>query len=141
VLVLSRVFAFDWAPHNAITYLLRRALVVAQDEHPSVRLVVTYVNPNLGFSAASYRAGNWTLFAREHGTRYAYLDGEYVTDRRLAATFGTSDPDQMRNRLGHRFAVSRMPLAPLDLYALPRDRRLRGALQGRSPVDVPRPTT
>jgi len=61
-------------------------------------------------------------------------------DRRLAATFGTSDPDRMRNRLGHRFAVSRMPLAPLDLYVLPLDRRLRGALHGRPPVDVPRPT-
>ncbi|MFP5363455.1 MAG: hypothetical protein ACLGI5_12085 [Thermoleophilia bacterium] len=140
VLMLSRVFAFDWAPHNTITYLLRRALNVARDQYPSARLVLTYVNPNLGFSAASYRAGNWTSFAREHGTRYAYVDGEYVTDRYLAAAFGTSDPTRLADRLGDRFAVSRMSLAPLDLYALALDRRLRSALEARPPLDVARPT-
>jgi hypothetical protein len=139
VLMLSRVFAFEWAPRNTITYLVRRGLAVARDQYRSARLVLTYVNPNLGFSAASYRAGNWTLFAREHGTYYAYLDDEYVTDRFLAARFGTSDPGCLRERLGHRFAVSRMPLAPLDVYALALDRRVRGALERRSPVVVPRP--
>lgn len=140
VLMLSRAFAFDWAPQNTITYLVRRALAIARDESPATRLVLTYVNPNLGFSAASYRAGNWTRFAREHGTRYAYVDGEYVTDRCLASTFGTSDPTRIYDRLGQRFAVSRMPLAPLDLYALALDRRLRGVLANQPPVDVPRPT-
>jgi len=140
VLMLSRVFAFDWAPQNTITFVVRRALVVARDQFPAARMVLTYVNPNLGFSAASYRAGNWTAFAREHGTRYSYVDGEYVTDRWLAATFGTSDPTRICDRLGQRFAVSRMPLAPLDVYALALDRRLRRALDGRPPVDVPRPT-
>lgn len=140
VLMLSRVFAFDWAPKNTITYLLRRALAIARDPFPEARMVLTYVNPNLGFSAASYRAGNWTAFAREHGTRYAYVDGEYVTDRWLATTFGTSDPTGLRSELGERFAISRMPLAPLDLYALALDRRLRSTLEQQPPFDVPRPT-
>ncbi len=137
--MLSRVFAFDWAPPNAITFLVRRATVVARERHPTARMILTYVNPNLGFSGASYRAGNWSLIAREHGTRYAYLDGEYVTDRHLAVTFGTSEPTHLLDRIGDRFAVSRMPLAPLNVYALALERRLRPLLERRTPADVQRP--
>ena len=138
-LVLSRVFAFDWVPRNTITYLLRRALPTVRDRYPSARLLLSYVNSNLGFSGASYRAGNWRLLAREHGTRYAYVDGDYVTDRRLAARFGTSDPVGLRHRLGARFASTSMALAPLDVYALGLDRPLRRSLAGWVPLDVPRP--
>jgi hypothetical protein len=45
------------------------------------RLLLTYRNPNVGFTGASYRAGNWILWARERGTRYSYLDRQYITDR------------------------------------------------------------
>lgn len=137
-LVLSRVFAFNWLPRNGITYLMRRALAIVRERHPAARFVFTYVNPNLGFSAASYRAANWRLIAQEYGTRYAYLDGDYVTDRHLLAVFGTTDAARLRDRLGERFVVSHMPLAPLDLYGLALDRRLDRSMGERPPVAVQR---
>ena len=47
---------------------------------------------------------------------YRYLDGRYTTDRQLASEFGKHDDVTYRRLLGHRFAVSVMPLAPLLVF-------------------------
>jgi hypothetical protein len=107
-LVVSRVFAFDWAPQNTISHLLGRLERLLRAERPDIRFLVTYLNPNLGFDGASYRAANWFLFAHETGTRYAYLDGDYLTDRAV---------DRLPEADRRRVAYSAMPLAPLRIYA------------------------
>lgn len=114
VAVVSRVFAFDWAPRNVISYLLARA------EHSpavdrEVRLLLTYLNPNLGFTGASYRAANWRKVGLEAGTRYAYLNGNYITDRRLP-TLSSADRAEIE--------YSTMLLEPLQIYGRSLDRRL-----------------
>jgi hypothetical protein len=125
VMVVSRVYCFDWSPRNTISYLLSRAIKWIRRRAPSIKMVLTYVNPNLGFTGASYKAANWVVFGRELGTRYAYLDNQYVTDRNLASSFGTSDPRFLRKYLGTRFEVSTIGLNPLLLYAYFSDKGLR----------------
>lgn len=83
-MVLSRVFAFPACPKNAVSYLLRRLRCWLKDHKPEVELLLTYVNPNMGFTGACYLADNWTLLAYEGDTRYAYWDQNYITDRKLA---------------------------------------------------------
>jgi hypothetical protein len=106
VRVVSRVFAFDWAPRNTISFLLARV-----KEFVKARLLLTYVDPNLGFSGASYRAANWFYLGKETGTRYAYVAGRYVTERELLA----------RRDEALEVEYSRMPLLPLKLFAFTRD--------------------
>lgn len=139
IAVLSRVFAFDWAPHNTLSFLLARASRTLRRRAGAPRLLLTYLNPNLGFTGASYRAANWVLWGREVGTRYAYLDGRYTTDRELQRCFGSADPTTLTARLGSRFASSRMALQPLDLYVYPLDPSLRGRLGVGAPIELPRP--
>jgi hypothetical protein len=115
VAVISRVFAFDWAPRNVVSYLFARVEKAGVVRGSNVRLLMTYLNPNLGFSGASYRAANWVPLGREVGTRYAYLDARYVTDRQAARLSAT---DQARVQ------YSRMPLGPLILLCRLLDRRL-----------------
>lgn len=114
--VISRVFAFDWAPKNVVSFLLARVERYCSRE--KARLLVTYLNPNLGFSGASYRASNWVSLGMESGTRYAYVAGLYVTDREV----GRLAPDQRA-----RVEYSRMRLEPLTLLCRPLDRALRRA--------------
>ena len=140
VLVVSRVFAFGWAPPNALSFLLARLVRSLRARQTTPRLLLTYLNPNVGFTGASYRAANWRLWAHESGTQYAYVDGDYITDRELAARFGTGDPQSLARALGDRIAFSRMPLKPLQLYAYPIDVRLRPGLHAAEPVDLPHPS-
>ncbi|HYI23160.1 MAG TPA: hypothetical protein VEX62_11035 [Candidatus Limnocylindrales bacterium] len=117
VLVVSRVFAFDWSPPNTISHLLGLLAKVTRQIRPRVRLLITYLNPNLGFTGASYRASNWHLIGEENGTRYAYVDGVYATDRQLIRRWQTADPTRLAEILGPRFSVSAAVLLPLQLYA------------------------
>jgi hypothetical protein len=113
--VVSRVFAFDWAPRNVISYMLARAAQASRAVlHDDVRLLVTYLNPNMGFSGASYRAANWLPLGIETGTRYAYLNGCYITDRQLLRL-----PPDDRPRVEY----SQMRLRPLILLCRFLERR------------------
>jgi hypothetical protein len=121
--VVSRVFAFDWAPRNTISHLLSNVERRLREAHGEIRLLLTYLNPNLGFDGASYRAANWSLFGYEAGTRYGYLGNDYITDREIARL-----PVADRRRV----VYSLMPLAPLMLFGrlLRRhDRRRRFAVR------------
>lgn len=113
--VISRVFAFDGAPRNTISYLLAK---IREEERALTSHLVTYVNPNMAFTGASYKASGWTLLGTEAGTKYRYLDHRYITDRRLKSRFGTCDDAVLAQTLGHRFSTSTMPLQPLLIFHL-----------------------
>jgi len=83
VLVLSRVFAFDWAPRNSISYLLGRVNNWIKGNMPEVTTLLTFLNPNLGFSGSSFKAANWNPFL-EIEPVCEYLDGDYVSYRTMA---------------------------------------------------------
>jgi hypothetical protein len=112
--VVSRVFAFEGAPKNSISYMLSRA--AREERRLGVTDFVTYVNPNMGFTGSSYRASDWRLLGTEPGTKYRYVDGRYATDRELAARIGRYDDGGYERILGPRFAVSVMPLEPLLVF-------------------------
>ncbi|TMD14717.1 MAG: hypothetical protein E6J00_04845 [Chloroflexi bacterium] len=119
--VISRIFVFDWAPRNLVSYLLARA-EKSEAIGSDVRLLLTYVNPNMGFTGASYRAANWRRIGFETGTRYAYLRGGYVTDRRLASLPASEQ---------RAVEYSRMPLRPLAVFGRFLDEELSRAASQR----------
>jgi hypothetical protein len=112
--VVSRVFAFEGAPKNTISYMLSRT--AREERHFGATDFVTYVNPNMGFTGTSYRASNWEFLGTEPGTKYRYLDGRYITERELEARFGRLNDGEYGSRLGARFAVSSMALEPLLVF-------------------------
>jgi hypothetical protein len=114
--VVARMFSFTGAPRNTLSRLLA---FVAREEAVTfgARQLVTYVNPQLGFTGSTYRASGWSLLGYEPGTHYLYLDGNYITDRELVRRFGSSDYLALRQRLGDRIDASRIELEPLLVFA------------------------
>lgn len=114
--VLSRGFAFEWAPANHMSYLMAKVWKWFAEHQPQIRMFTTYVNPNLGFTGAAYKASNWVYWGREEDTKYAYLDGRYITERQICQTFGTIDRRAIYKKVGQRFTESQIELAPLSLF-------------------------
>lgn len=124
VKVISRVFVFDPAPKNAVSFLIGRVTRWLRHHDRSTRLVLTYVNPAMGFSGSSYKAANFSLYGYEFGTRYCYVDRLYITDRELTARYGTSDPTELSAILGARFELV-TGLPPLHIYCRAVDPRVK----------------
>jgi hypothetical protein len=80
VLQITRVYAFDWAPRNTISFLFGRVLRWIKQNLPEISTLLSYVNPNLGFSGSSYFASNWSRYL-ERAPIYSYLDGNYMPYR------------------------------------------------------------
>jgi hypothetical protein len=78
--LLSRMFAFEWAPRNSISYLLGQVTRWMRQHQPSVHTFLTFVNPNVEFTGSSYRASNWELVGN-YPTQYRYFDGKYISGR------------------------------------------------------------
>jgi hypothetical protein len=115
VLVLARLLAASTVP-NVLSRTLGRVFAWIRQHRPSVRMLVTYLDPNVGFDGAVYRATNWTLIAREPKQRYLFLDGAYVTERSMLRRYGTSNTFRLRALLGSTLSTSVRPLLPLDIY-------------------------
>lgn len=116
IMVLSRIFVFNWAPKNTVSYLLGRIFSWLRMNMPTIKILLTYLNPNLGFTGAVYKATNWLFFGREKNTRYFYIDSNYVTERFVRKLYGTSNILKLRKHLGNRISSSIWPLLPLELY-------------------------
>jgi hypothetical protein len=110
--VLSRVFAFPGAPRNVLSRLI--SFAARNERRAGVSALVTYVNPNLGFTGVSYRASDWT-YVGDDICRYRYLDGRYITDRELVVRFGLVDISQLDESLAG-VEVSRMKLQDLMVF-------------------------
>lgn len=117
--VFSRIFTFDNLPKNATSYFIGAAIKWLRAHIPTVKLLLTYLNPNLGYKGTIYKATNWVEYAREHNVRYNYFNKNYVTDRFLKKTFGTA---QLKKLLDLKIAdleFSKFDLHPLQLLAYP----------------------
>ena|SRR2546430_12787943 len=125
VLVVSRIYSFDWAPKNSTSLLLGFLTEWLRKNNPSIKMLMTYLNPNVGFGGASLRASNWTLFLKESPVRYAYLDGDYITLRALIERYELDGLSELARHLNGRLTFSVQPLLPLEIYCYFVDRHLR----------------
>lgn len=140
VLVLSRVYVSPFAPRNLISRCLRLLPAMLRAHAPSTRLIVSYINPNLGFTGASLRGANWRLLCHEERKHYLYWNGDYLTDREAQRRFGTSDYHALKSQnLGiERSRVG--DLQPLQLFAYPLSAvdRKRMVFASQPPLTIPR---
>jgi hypothetical protein len=118
----SRVYSIDFAPTNAISFLLSRVRQHVRQNMLPVDLFVTAVDPNLGFTGSSYRASNWQQWMTVRARPYLYEHGRYVTPRQLRERFGTSNLTKLQANFPGRFQQSRVRLLDSMIFAI----RVRG---------------
>lgn len=107
---VSRVYSLDNAPNNAISMLLSKVRNFVRNRLSSVDLLLTVVDPNLGFTGSSYRAANWQQWMTIKARPYFYERGWHVTPRQLRERFGSSNLVQLQATHPGRFEQSRARL-------------------------------
>jgi hypothetical protein len=113
---VSRVYSVKDAPLNAISSLLSKVRTHARHSVSSAALLITAVDPNLGFTGASFRAANWQQWMTVRARPYLYEDGFYVTPRQLRERFGTSSLIELQAEYPGRFQQSRVKLLDSMIY-------------------------
>lgn len=107
---VSRVYSVDKAPRNAISALLSRVRRYLRQNLPLIDLLVTAVDPNLGFTGSSYRAANWQQWMTVKARPYLYENGRYVSPRYLLEQYGTSRLVDLQAKHPGRFQKSKVTL-------------------------------
>lgn len=107
---ISRVYSFDVAPVNAISYLLARVRNDIRLRVPEAQVLSTAVDPNLGFSGTSYLAANWQRWMTIKARPYFYYEGDYISPRQLRVRFDTANVADLETKYGAKFSSSRTPL-------------------------------
>ena len=90
VLVLTRQVTVGDVPRNTWSFTFGRACRWLRVNRSEVRMVMTYLDTNVGFCGSCYLAANWYLFGAEKKDRYVFVDGIPVTNRQLVSRFGTA---------------------------------------------------
>lgn len=119
---VSRVYSFDVAPANAISFLLARVRAVFRTSGSDVDLLTTAVDPNLGFTGSSYRAANWHRWMSIQARPYLYVDRLYASPRQLRQRFGTANLDELDARQVGTVEQSRAKLLDSTIFCC----RVRG---------------
>jgi hypothetical protein len=113
---VSRVYSFDAAPANAISFLLAKVRQVMRTVKDA-SVLTTAVDPNLSFIGASYRAANWQRWMSVQARPYLYVDGMYASPRQLRLRFGGANLAELRRaNPGSRFEQSRAPLLDSSIF-------------------------
>jgi hypothetical protein len=110
VLDVSRVYSIYNTPRNAISTLLSRVRRYVRQNLPSIDLLVTAVDPNLGFTGSSYRAANWQEWMTVRARPYLYKNDRYVSPRQLHEQFGTSNLKDLEAKHAGTFQKSKVRL-------------------------------
>ena len=113
---VSRVYSVNDSPRNVISTLLSRVRSYFKHNMPEVDLLVTAVDPNLGFTGASYRAANWQQWMTVKARPYLYENCRYVSPRQLRERYGTANLTMLQNRYPTRFQMSRAALLDSMIY-------------------------
>jgi hypothetical protein len=79
-------------------------------------LLVTAVDPNLGFTGCSYRAANWQQWMTVRARPYFYENGRYVSPRQLRERYGTANLIELEAEFPGRFQKSRVRLLDSMIY-------------------------
>jgi hypothetical protein len=113
---VSRVYSVDTAPRNAISVLLSKVRTFLRHNLPAAHLLVTAVDPNLGFSGCSYRAANWQQWMTVRARPYFYEECYYVSPRQLREHYGTASLPELQATYPGRFQQSRVKLLDTMIY-------------------------
>jgi hypothetical protein len=113
---VSRVYSVDTAPRNAISMLLSRVRTYMRHNMPSASLLLTAVDPNLGFTGGSYRAANWQHWMTIRARPYIYERGRYVSPRQLREGYGTASLVELQAKYPGRFQQSKVRLLDSIIY-------------------------
>ena len=134
VLDITRVYSVDSAPPNAISSLLSKVRAYARHNMASTELLVTAVDPNLGFTGHSYRAANWQQWMTVKARPYLYENAHYVSPRQLRERYGTASLAELQTKYPGRFQQSRIRLLDSMIYCC----RISGETEAIRAQDLPR---
>jgi hypothetical protein len=141
VLVLARLLSVSGG-RITLSQFIAQLVRWVRRELPHIKIIATYCNPNAGHYGTVYRGANFLPLCAEEHPFVPFLDGEYVSPRRLAE-LGRLEGMEYCKRVISPGAVKPIPLL-LYYYPVRLARKARqfqvATCRHPDPFDLPIPT-
>jgi hypothetical protein len=105
-LELLRLFSFDWCPKNIESYCIGKSIKWMKQNHPEIKVLVSYADASVGHVGYIYQASNWLYIGNSGAEKEIYIDGIRQHRRDLYDKHGTSSIPKLKERFGDKLVVS-----------------------------------
>ncbi len=105
-LELLRLFSFDWCPKNIESYCISKSIKWLKQNHPEIKILVSYADTSVGHVGYIYQASNWLYIGKSSAEREIFIDGIKRHRRDLYDKYGTSSLVFLKDKLGDRLQIS-----------------------------------
>ncbi len=103
---LLRLFSFDWCPKNIESYCISQSIKYLKQNHPEIKVLVSYADDSVGHVGYIYQASNWLYIGNSGAEKEIYIDNIRQHRRDLYDKYGTSSLKVLREKFGDRLKVS-----------------------------------
>ncbi len=117
-LELLRLFSFDWCPKNIESYCISKSIKWLKQNHPEIKILVSYADTSVGHVGYIYQASNWLYIGKSSAEREIFIDGVKRHRRDLYDKFGTSSLKELKNILGERLQLGERHQKNKYIYVL-----------------------
>ena len=105
-LELLRLFSFDWCPKNTESYCIGKSIKWLKQNHPEIKILVSYADASVGHVGYIYQASNWLYIGKSGAEKEIYIDNVRQHRRDLYDKYGTSSIPKLKEQFGDRLVVS-----------------------------------
>lgn len=98
---LARLWLDDAVPKNAETWLIAKSVKYIRQNHPEVKVLVSYADPSVGHAGVIYKAANWVVDGR--------TDDDRKTPRFDYADAASGKRYSRRSHIPEGVAIARIP--------------------------------
>jgi hypothetical protein len=105
-LELLRLFSFDWCSKNIESYCISKSIKWLKQNHPEIKILVSYADTSVGHVGYIYQASNWLYIGNSGAEREIYIDNIRQHRRDLYDKYGTSSIPKLKEKFGNRLKVS-----------------------------------
>jgi hypothetical protein len=130
VFELTRLWIADGYGNNIESWFIGQSFKFIKENHPNIKCLLSYADPNVGHSGSIYQATNW-LYQRSETwkTNFIEIDGIMIHPKTCNDRYGTHSVEKLKQITGKDVKTIKVKMKNRYIYFICDKKEKRGYLK------------